>query len=280
TAASINNALDSQINYWNKYNDNLAALGDRTGEIEGLSEVIASFADGSEKSVSAIAGMAQASDEELRAMVKKYQQMHDSMQAASEGIATVTSGIPEQVADLEKELSKQIEGMDFGTEAADVARDTLDSYIAAAKDKARSVYAAYAEIARQARLALAVKAPTKDYSGTGGEEGYASGTTNAEAGVHLVGENGPELVYFRGGEQVLNARETASVLSPRGADVTAAGGDHSVYAPVNVDVSIRVDGDASADTVERLNAYGEEFAERVIAVMEERGYNKERMAYR
>lgn len=36
-------------------------------------------------------------------------------------------------------------------------------------------------------------------------DGYASGTNNATPGLHWVGENGPELMRFRGGEQVLPA---------------------------------------------------------------------------
>jgi hypothetical protein len=42
--------------------------------------------------------------------------------------------------------------------------------------------------------------------------GYAVGTNNALSGLHLVGEAGPELVRFRGGEQVLNANNTQKAL--------------------------------------------------------------------
>lgn len=42
---------------------------------------------------------------------------------------------------------------------------------------------------------------------------YAEGTEDAESGVALVGEEGPELVRFRGGEQVLNNRDTMGLLS-------------------------------------------------------------------
>ena len=44
-------------------------------------------------------------------------------------------------------------------------------------------------------------------------DGYATGTNNAMAGLHLVGEAGPELVRFRGGEQVYNASDTRKMLS-------------------------------------------------------------------
>lgn len=43
--------------------------------------------------------------------------------------------------------------------------------------------------------------------------GYAAGTQNATAGLHLVGEAGPELVRFSGGEQVFNANTTRDILS-------------------------------------------------------------------
>lgn len=42
--------------------------------------------------------------------------------------------------------------------------------------------------------------------------GYATGTQNATAGLHLVGEAGPELVRFSGGEQVFNANATRDIL--------------------------------------------------------------------
>lgn len=42
--------------------------------------------------------------------------------------------------------------------------------------------------------------------------GYASGTVHATPGWHLVGEEGPELVRFRGGEKVLDAADTGDAL--------------------------------------------------------------------
>ena len=66
SADSINSALQSQITYWQDYNENLLSLRDRAVDIEGLSTMIDSFADGSEESVSAIAGMAGATDSQLQ----------------------------------------------------------------------------------------------------------------------------------------------------------------------------------------------------------------------
>jgi hypothetical protein len=41
---------------------------------------------------------------------------------------------------------------------------------------------------------------------------FAKGTKNAPAGPAVVGENGPELVWFQGGEQVVPANQTADLM--------------------------------------------------------------------
>ena len=50
--------------------------------------------------------------------------------------------------------------------------------------------------------------------------GYADGTTSALKGLHIVGERGPELVRFRGGERVYNATDTARMMSGGGKNTT------------------------------------------------------------
>ncbi|HZH25763.1 MAG TPA: hypothetical protein VEY95_01155, partial [Azospirillaceae bacterium] len=54
--------------------------------------------------------------------------------------------------------------------------------------------------------------------------GFARGTPSAPPGVALVGEEGPELVMMRGGEQVFDARRTAALLAGmgRGGDTLVA----------------------------------------------------------
>ena len=52
--------------------------------------------------------------------------------------------------------------------------------------------------------------------GIAGLFGFATGTNNAPRGLALVGEAGPELVRFNGGEQVLNARNTQKLLAKQG----------------------------------------------------------------
>lgn len=42
--------------------------------------------------------------------------------------------------------------------------------------------------------------------------GYATGTDYATPGAHWVGENGPELLWFNGGEKVLDAKKSAALV--------------------------------------------------------------------
>ena len=84
--------------------------------------------------------------------------------------------------------------------------------------------------------------------------------------VAYVGENGPELVFFNGGERVLTAAETAAITAT---DVTEARYPDGGSSPITVEVNIQVEGNASDQTVEDLYAYGEEFTERVRSVLAE-----------
>ncbi len=43
-------------------------------------------------------------------------------------------------------------------------------------------------------------------------DGYATGTDYATPGAHWVGENGPELLWFNGGEKVLDAKNSAALV--------------------------------------------------------------------
>ena len=50
SSQSIKDALQSQIDYWNSYNENMASLTARADDIEGLSDMLAQLSDGSEES--------------------------------------------------------------------------------------------------------------------------------------------------------------------------------------------------------------------------------------
>lgn len=296
SAGSINSALESQITYWQDYNANLQSLTDRSADIEGLSDMIASFADGSSDSVNAIAGMAGATDEQLATMVANWKTLQQEQQNAAGSVADLKTDFTATMDELQTALAEDIEAMDLGAEAKASAQATIQGFIDGAVGMLPQVTAAYNRVAAAARAALSASG-----TGTAGSiPGYAVGTQSAAPGFALVGENGPELVYFNGGEQVMTAEETAAMresmeiqaitFAPQllealhaihgdGA-LSAEPGAGSGAGSVELQVVFQINGSASPETVEALREYGDEFAERVLEVMEEAGIDTARRAYK
>ncbi len=213
-ASDINKALESQIEHWNTYNSNLASLHQREGDIEGLSDVIASFADGSNESVAAIAGMAAASDEDLKLMVEQWQALQKSQAETSETIAEFKTNFTEQMQELTEELKEDLKALDMSEDAADSGRAMIQAFIDSAAEMEDEVKRAYGKLGFFAATALDVASGTHGSVNTHAWwTGYASGTDYAEPGLALVGELGPELVMMHGGEKVLTAQETTEALT-------------------------------------------------------------------
>ena len=125
SAGSINSALESQITYWQDYNANLQSLTDRSADIEGLSDMIASFADGSSDSVNAIAGMAGATDEQLATMVANWKTLQQEQQNAAGSVADLKTDFTATMDELQTALAEDIEAMDLGDEAKASAQATI-----------------------------------------------------------------------------------------------------------------------------------------------------------
>ena len=275
SASSINSNLQGQITHWQTYNDNLASLRDRAGDIEGLTEMIGSFADGSSDSVNAVAGMAAASDEELAAMVESWNKLREEQNKAAEDIADFRTGFSETMDAISGDLEATIDDMDLGTEAAEAGRATIQGFIDGATGMLPTVQSAYSQLGYAALAALSRNVQNNNSVASSrrmsGFSRYASGTTSAEAGLALVGEEGPEFVMMHGGEAVLNAADTHSAI-----EAMTSTSDSSVPVQVN----ITVEGDVNDGVMARLETYGEEFAAQVRAVIREDNINAQRGAYR
>ena len=279
SAGSINSALESQITYWDNYNQNLESLRERTAGIEGLSDVIASFADGSEDSVNAIAGMASASDEDLAAMVANWQELQQAQADASQSIADLKTDFSSQMDELQSDLAADIEAMDLGDEAAAAGRATIQGYVDAANDMLPQVKSAYENLAKAASSAMGYQMVYVPSSGTYvPQRGYASGTDNAAPGFALVGEEGPELVYFNGGEKVMDAAKTADFRSNAAPAVSAMLSPSAGSAPP-VSVTFQIQGNATQETVQDLRAFADEIVDRVMDTIEGAEEDARRRAY-
>ena len=300
SASSINSNLQGQIAYWQEYNTNLASLRERTGDIEGLSDMIASFADGSTDSVNAVAGMAAASDADLTAMVKNWKNLQTEQNAVADNIAELKTNFSAEMDELGEALADDIAAMDLSAESTEAGRATIQGFIDGANGMLPQVQAAYARIASYARSALTPQVIKPGQGGQGGYlQQYASGTESAAPGFALVGEHGPELVYFNGGEQVVTAEETAAMrgglsaemqmvsFAPQLLQALSSYGNGAAYAEAGVsapaaviNVAFQIEGNATPETVEQLRAYGDEFAERVREIIEEVNADDGRRVYR
>ena len=297
SAGSINSALESQITYWQNYNANLQSLTDRSADIEGLSDMIASFADGSSDSVNAIAGMAGATDEQLADMVANWQTLQQEQQNAAGSVADLKTDFTTTMDELQTALAEDIEAMDLGDEAKESAQATIQGFIDGAVGMLPQVTAAYNRIAAAAKAALSTSG-----TGTAGSiPGYAVGTQSAAPGFALVGENGPELVYFNGGEQVMTAEETTALqasaeiqaitFAPQLLEALhAIQGDGALSAsfpaqsgelpPIVIENTFHVEGNATPETMAALSAYGDSLKEVVKEAIEEISEDVARSAYR
>ena len=83
--------------------------------------------------------------------------------------------------------------------------------------------------------------------------GFASGTASAPPGTAWVGEDGPELVNFRGGEQVLNKEQILRAAM----EGSASRGSGDVYnITINADLKQLKDVQALIDSVKRARQVG------------------------
>ena len=297
SAGSINSALESQITYWQDYNANLQSLTDRSADIEGLSDMIASFADGSSDSVNAIAGMAGATDEQLATMVANWKTLQQEQQNAAGSVADLKTDFTATMDELQTALAEDIEAMDLGDEAKASAQATIQGFIDGAVGMLPQVTASYNRIAAAAKTALSASG-----TGTAGSiPGYAVGTQSAAPGFALVGENGPELVYFNGGEQVMTAEETAALqasaeiqaitFAPQLLEALhAIQGDGALSAsfpvqsgempPIVIENTFHVEGNATPETIAALAAYGDSLKEVVKEAIAEIEEDVSRTVYR
>lgn len=80
--------------------------------------------------------------------------------------------------------------------------------------------------------------------------GYASGTKFATRGLHLVGEKGPEIMSFAGGEKVLDAKKSKELVNSAGSKKSTLAGKPTFNNTVNVSLSgLEIKNDMDIDDV-------------------------------
>lgn len=116
-------ALDSQLSYWNEYENNLNTVLNKG--IEGVREFAAAHSDGSSESVQAIAALAAADDEKVAEIIDDWQQLQDAQSSVAGSYATLATEGAAAMGELADETKISVDDM---IAALDSQKEYWDSY--------------------------------------------------------------------------------------------------------------------------------------------------------
>ena len=208
-----NKGIQSQIDYWHRYNDDLTTIKD--SNIAGLDQLYKYISDGSTDSVSMAAGIADAirsgNEPAVEEMVALYEELSQAQSDTRDSMFVMQNDMEKAYEELVAATDKAVGDMELPDAAWDAAHETVLAYARGLYSGQASAERAAQSVARAAQRALSGKT-VKGASGVTATP-YASGTSYADAGLALVGEEGPELIWLRGGERILTADETRDALS-------------------------------------------------------------------
>lgn len=202
SSQSIQDALQSQIDYWNSYNENMASLTARADDIEGLSDMLAQLSDGSEESAAMLAGMESMNDADLSTVVQQYNNLQTAQSDTATSMAELETDFSASLTQIQTDMNTAVDNLNLSDEAKANAKSTMDAYVKEIENG----------VARAQKAIDSLSFADTTLKG-GGYHAYATGTVDAEPGLALVGEEGPELVNFGGGEVVYTADETEKILA-------------------------------------------------------------------
>lgn len=212
TVAAAQEALNTQLSFWQGYAANIAALKEISAEDLGVTQenynaLMECVGSGTPEAAGLAADMVKAvndgNTQALTDLANTLGEIRESQEEAAGDVAEWTTGLNEQMDQLIQDMEEDIAALDMSEEAAERGRATVQAYIDKAAGMLPQVQAAYARVARAASAALGPAPYTESAWYANGNRGYASGTENAPPGWAWVGEDGPELMRMHGGEQIL-----------------------------------------------------------------------------
>lgn len=317
TVASAQTAMDSQLVFWQSYADNISILRSVSADDLGITqanyeEIITYAQSGTEEAAGFAASLAEAVNSGNTEIIAKLAETVGEVKAARELAAGEVTAwqldfegqIQAIIATMENGLAE----MDMSEDAIAAARSTMISYAEQIASNGALAVQNAVNVANQVRAALQSASTNINIgvnAGGVGSSGYAVGTDNATPGWHLVGENGPEIVYFGGGETVYTAEETRRMLSgareefqmmsllPLYQHQLSANSISAVNASVpisahgltagqcNITIApqFTVQGGNAEDLDNKLREFSDILIENVLDALEEAGIDKNRRAY-
>ena len=295
TVAAAQEALDTQLSYWQSYASNIAALKEVSAEDLGVTQenyeaLMEYVRSGTPEAAGLAADMVrkinEGNTEALGNLATTLGEISEKQDEAAEEVADWTAGLSEQLDQLLLDVEEDVKGLNMGEEAASAAQDTIQSYIDKANDMLPQVREAYASLAQAAKNAISPKVYLPGSAFAVQYSGYASGTDNAPPGWAWVGEEGPELMRMHGGEQILPSAvskglaesyslyrqyATASGVQQESRAVEVIGGSSATISGAKIEMNFHIGAGASPETVGAWQNYARrgELKETILEVMEE-----------
>lgn len=281
TTEEMQTNMDAQTKYWEQYNTNLQTALDK-----GLAPAIAKqLADGSAESAATLQTLANASEEEIGKINESFEKVEAAKELLATTIADMETQFTEGMAALTEELASTVADLDMSSEAGEAAVATMEAYVASISGAAGDAGAAGNEVASAVNAALAtIERDVTIHIGysvdpmpnvpipKGGVTKNAIGSDYAAEGIHLVGEEGPELVYMGGGEKILTAHETVNAIS--GATQSDGNVIEVSFSPV-----YNVSGGNAAEIRSMLESQTQDLRDQVERIMEDVLTDHRRTAY-
>lgn len=280
TTDEMGTNLQKQQKYWSDYNTALEGVLKN-----GVSkEIAAQLTDGSAESLATLQALATATPEEVQKINDEFKKVEESKETLAGTIADMETNFTEGMAALEEELNSAVEGLDMSSEAGQAAAATMEAYIASIQEGGATAVTEAQGVASNVTAALDAIPDKTVHIGfevgnipsigdlVGKVFGHAAGTDNAQEGLSLVGEEGPELVYMGGGEKVLTAHETVNALS------RASGSDSNVI-EVQFSPVYNVSGGNAAEIRAMLETQTQDLRSQIEGIMEDVLTDRRRTAY-
>lgn len=304
TVAAAQEALNTQLSFWQGYAANIAVLKEQSaGSLhvteENYNALMEYVRSGTPEAAGLAADMVKAvndgNTQALTDLADTLGEINTSQEEAAGDVAEWTTGLNEQMDQLIRDMKEEIGKLDMSEEAKESGRATVQAYIDQAEGMLPQVRSAYANVARAASLALGPAKYADSAWYANGGRGYASGTANAVPGWSWVGEEGPELMRMHGGEQILPSSVSREVAEDYNAYTryTAARGVQSARPPLEVtgtsgtaagrpkiDLHLHIEAGASPETVNAWQDYVSrgELKSAVLEVMEDADADMRRRA--
>ena len=237
-------SLKSQSDYMTEYATNLQKASEM-GISDGL---LAQLSDGSTESAQYLQEIVSNGSTKIDELNAAFAEVQTGKEKFADTVAEMSTDFTTEMEKLEQTLKSTVEEMNESKAAAEAGKATMLAFAEAAKGMQSTVEGAFAAVASAAAKKLKVKINGTTIS----IGGYASGTDYAEPGFALVGEKGPELVAFGGGEKVLNASETSQALSNGAEAVSALSGRGSSSFSLNFSPSYNISGGGDTASIQSM----------------------------